>query len=152
MKVNFKKLHPDAVTPTQGTPGSAGYDLYAIEDVDMSSYYIDDRAYPLRTGLSLEIPSGTPFTKYVGLVFARSSLHKRHLALANGVGVIDSDYRGEIKILLKCTDPMDTNQFVMAGDRVAQLVIMPVANIEFKEVAELTNTSRGFGGFGSTDK
>lgn len=143
MKVQFKKLCEEARAPKKATAGSAGYDLYSVEDVDMSEYYLDDRAHLLRTGVAVRIPEG-----HVGLLFARSSLHRKHLVLANSVGVIDSDYRGEIKVALKCTDNMDTNQFITKGERVAQLLIAPCKDVEFEEVDNLDITLRGTGGFG----
>ncbi len=143
MKVQFKKLCGEAKTPKKATDGSAGYDLYSVEDVDMSQYYVDDKAHLLKTGIAVGIPEG-----YVGLLFARSSLHKKHLTLANSVGVIDSDYRGEIKVALKCTDSMDTNQFITKGERVAQVLIIPYLDTEFEEVDNLDVTLRGTGGFG----
>ena len=146
MDIEIKKLNNNAKIPTQGTPGSAGYDLYSIEDVDMTSYYVEDKAHLLRTGLAMSIPDG-----YVGLIFPRSSLHRRHLTLANCVGVVDSDYRGEVKVPLKCTDNMDTNQFVIKGDRVAQIIFVKHGNANFQEVDNLDVTLRDQGGFGSTD-
>jgi dUTP pyrophosphatase len=145
MEIKIKKINPEAKTPTLGTLGSAGYDLYSVEDVDMSAYYMEDKAHLLKTGLSMSIPDN-----YVGLIFPRSSLHKKHLTLANCVGVVDSDYRGEIKIPLKCTDNMDTNQFVIKGDRVAQIVFVRHEKVVFNEVDELDITLRNTGGFGSS--
>ncbi len=145
MNIKIKKLNPQAKLPTQGSLGAAGYDLYSLEDVDMSAYYLEDKAHLLKTGLAMSIPDG-----YVGLIFPRSGLHKRHLTLANCVGVIDSDYRGEVKVPLKCTDNMDTNQFVVTGDRVAQILFVKRENAEFEEVDNLDITLRDEGGFGSS--
>lgn len=143
-KVRFKKLSKNAVTPTYGSEFSAGADLYALCDGDTT--IAAHSTALIRTGLSLEIPSG-----YVGLVYARSGLaSKKNLAPANKVGVIDSDYRGELMVALH--NHGETEQTVSNGDRIAQLVIMPYITAEFIESDSLEETVRGEGGFGSTGK
>ena len=134
MKVNIKKLHSSAQIPAYAKEGDAGLDLVAVEafeDTDWITY---------RTGLAVEIPKG-----FVGLLFPRSSVYKKNQRLANSVGVIDSGYRGEI--MMKYT--RSQNQYSV-GERVGQLLILPYPEIEFNEVPELGESSRGTGGFGST--
>ena len=132
MKINFKKLNERAVAPTYGSAGSAGGDLYETAFIG--------------TGIAVEIPLG-----YVGLVYARSGLAcKRGLAPANKVGVIDSDYRGEIKVALH--NHGKEAQTVATGERIAQLVIAPYIFAEYEEKDELSDTVRGEGGFGSTGR
>ena len=136
MKVRFKKLVDKAVTPSYAKPGDAGMDLTAVwrnQTFDIVTY---------GTGLSIEIPDG-----YVGLLFPRSSIYKTKMSLTNAVGVIDSGYRGEIMMKFKMTD---NRIMYKVGDRVGQLVIMPYPKVEFEEVDELSETSRGSGGYGST--
>lgn len=140
MKVKIKKLHNDAVIPKKAHEQDAGFDLVAI-----SKDTIDEEGYGFHeydTGIGLEIPEG-----YVGLVYPRSSISKTGHILANSVGIIDSNYRGSIKVRFK-TIP-DCVEYI-PGDRVAQLIIMPYPSIEFEEVEELSNTDRGEGGFGSS--
>lgn len=142
--IPVKKLHPNAVIPTYGTPFSAGADLYACLGEDLVLTPGETKKVP--TGIAVEIPVG-----YVGLVYARSSMGtKRGLAPANKVGVIDSDYRGEILVFLH--NHSREKQTVANGERIAQLVIAPVLAPAFQEVEELSETVRGTGGFGSTGK
>lgn len=142
--VNIKKLHAQAVIPTYGSEYSAGADLYACIDEDMIIQPGETRLVP--TGLAMEIPVG-----FAGLIYARSGLAtKRGLAPANKVGVIDSDYRGEILVSLYNHSP--EAQMVTSGERIAQLVLTPVLAVRFCEVDELCATQRGDGGFGSTGK
>ena len=143
MKVRIKKLHPDAVIPKYAKPGDAGMDLVAIE-VKWDNI---SRRVTYDTGLAIEIPEG-----YVGLVFPRSSVYKTSLLLNNSVGVIDSGYRGPIKVIYRFIDEdiRYPDPYYKTGDRVAQLIIMPYPSIEFEEMAELSETERGEGGFGST--
>jgi dUTP pyrophosphatase len=139
MLVKIKKLNPDATIPSYAKIGDAGMDLTAI-----SVNYGPDGLYTeYGTGLALEIPSG-----HAGFIFPRSSASKTSQIQANCVGVIDSGYRGEIKIRLK--DIGDQEFTYQVGDRVAQLIIMPVPDVKFEEVDELGVTDRGDGGFGST--
>lgn len=171
LRVKIKKIHKCAVIPTYAKKGDAGLDLTAVEkhfDIHGNVVY--------RTGLAVEIPEG-----YVGLLFPRSSVCKLDLSLCNSVGVIDSNYRGEIIVKFKPTpifEVADDTEFeegkfkeyerVMIpegadnmnmfnaqydiGVRIAQLIIMPYPKVEFEEVEELTQTERGNGGFGSTGK
>lgn len=142
--VRVKKLHPNAVLPTYGSAEAAGADLYACLDAPVTIAPGETAWIP--TGLALEVPKGC-----VGLVYARSSMGvKRGLAPANKVGVIDSDYRGEIRVVL--LNHGKTVQTVENGERVAQFLITPVLTPDYEEVAELTDTDRGSGGFGSTGK
>ena len=138
--MKFKKLTTTAITPTRGSPNSAGLDLYADSDVLVSS----GASVMLGTGIAIEIPQD-----YVGLVCIRSSVGKAGVALANSVGVIDSDYRGEIKLCLTYTAG-NGGHYIRRGHAVAQLVVMPYLHIELVEVDALSTTERGAGGFGST--
>ncbi len=142
--IKVKKLHPDAVLPTYGSREAAGADLYAClaEAVTIQP----GESFFVPTGIALEVPQGC-----AGLVYARSGLAaKRGLAPANKVGVIDSDYRGEIKVVLH--NHSQQPQTVAPGERVAQFIITPVLTPAYEEVDELTDTDRGAGGFGSTGK
>ena len=142
MKVNIKKLDERATVPTYGTEFSAGADLYSIEAVTVEPH----KTVLVHTGLALEIPEG-----YAGLIFARSGLAcKRGLAPANKVGVIDADYRGEIMVALH--NHTEAPVSIDAGERVAQLAIMPFLKADFEICDELSDTVRGEGGFGSTGK
>ena len=171
MKVRIKRLHPNSVIPTYAKEGDAGLDLTAVD-----KYFDIDGNVVYHTGLAVEIPEG-----YVGLLFPKSSICKEDLSLCNSVGVIDSNYRGEIIVKFKPTpmfeieeesqiekdkfksyerigvaesaENMDTlNMHYKVGQRIAQLIIMPYPQIEFEEVKELTKTERGDGGFGSSGK
>lgn len=142
MKLPFKKLHPDAKVPTYGTDFSAGADLSAL--LDSPVHIAPGETVLIHTGISLAIPDG-----YVGLIFARSGLaSKRGLAPANKVGVIDSDYRGELMIALY--NHSSETKIVEPEERVAQLAVVPYARCEYEEAQSLCRTSRGNGGFGST--
>lgn len=139
-----KKLHPKAVIPTYGSQEAAGADLYAC--LDESVVIPAGKTVFVTTGLALEVPKGC-----AGLIYARSSMGaKRGLAPANKVGVIDSDYRGQIMVALHNHGQED--QIVQPGERVAQLLITPVFTPGFVEVEELDDTLRGTGGFGSTGR
>lgn len=170
MEVKIKKLHERAVVPSYSKKGDAGMDLTAVD-----YYYDADGCIVYKTGLAIEIPEG-----YVGLVFPRSSISKSDLFLTNSVGVIDSGYRGEILAKFKPValfEPNDDTEFdkdkfkacskvhipqsedeevyenamkYNVGERIAQLIIMPYPQIEFKVVESLTETERGDGGYGST--
>lgn len=143
MKVLFKKLNENAVMPTYGSPFSAGADLYSAEE---ETIIPSGETVLIGTGLSMEIPEG-----YGGFIYARSGLAtKKGLAPANKVGVVDSDYRGEIKVALHNHSKED--QTIEKGERVAQLVIAPFLKAEFIEAEELSETIRGEGGFGSTGR
>lgn len=142
MKVNFKKLNEKAVTPSYGSEFSAGADLYALVGGDVKIAPGETKL--IHTGLAVEIPEGL-----VGLIYARSGLaSKKGLAPANKVGVIDSDYRGEIMVALH--NHGSETASVSDGDRIAQMVIAPFIKAEYTEVTELSDTVRGTGGFGST--
>lgn len=142
--IRVKKLHPNAVLPTYGSPEAAGADLYACLDVPVTIAPGETAWIP--TGLALEVPKGC-----AGLIYARSSMGvKRGLAPANKVGVIDSDYRGEIRVVL--LNHGKQTQVIENGERVAQFLITPVLTPGYEEVEELSDTSRGSGGFGSTGK
>ena len=145
MKIEIKRLRPDAVIPTSGSKYAAGYDLYACPEEDKVVIAPHTTA-KIGTGLSVAIPEG-----YFGAVFARSGLAtKQGLRPANCVGVCDSDYRGEYIVALH--NDTDAEQTVNKGDRIAQLVVMPYLAVEFEEKDELSETERGAGGFGSTGK
>lgn len=142
MKVKIKKLNTNAKVPTRGSEEAAGYDLYSNSDVEIRP----EGTIKVNTGIAMEIPKG-----YFGAIYARSGLAtKEGLRPANCVGVIDSDYRGEIIVALH----NDSNivRVVEKGERIAQIVIMPYLSVEFEEVDNLDETKRGNGGFGSTDK
>lgn len=145
MQVNIMKMFDDAIVPTFGSGGAAGADLYARIDNErhMQAIY-PNSTQMISTGICMEIPEG-----YVGLVFSRSGLAtKQGLSLANCVGVIDSDYRGEIKIALH--NHSDSIRKVRRGERVAQIVLVPFLKPTFHEQDSLSDTTRGEGGFGST--
>ena len=142
--IKVKKLREGAHLPTYGTEFSAGADLYACLESDVTIAPGETKKIP--TGLAMEIPAGC-----AGLIYARSSLGtKRGLAPANKVGVVDSDYRGEFMVFLynHGTEP----QTVCHGERIAQLLVTPVFTPGFIEAEELSDTVRGAGGFGSTGK
>ena len=146
--VKFKKLTPNAIVPTYGTEFSAGADLYSgmTEPVIVVVKYfnINKNLEFIKTGIAMEIPEGL-----VGLVYARSGMAcKKGLAPANKVGVIDSDYRGELMVALH--NHSQSPVTVEPGDRIAQLVLTPYITAEFVEAEELSDTVRGDGGFGST--
>ena len=144
MKVNIKKLNSNAIIPSYGSLGAAGADLYALCDTQVCIE--PGQTVLIGTGIAMEIPEN-----YVGLIFARSGLStKKGLAPANKVGVIDSDYRGEIKVPLFNQSPVP--QTVEKGERIAQIVITPFLSADFIEVDELDNTARGADGFGSTGR
>ncbi len=142
--IRVKKLREGAILPTYGSQEAAGADLYACLEGDVVIAPGTTAFIP--TGLAMELPKGC-----AGLIYARSGLAcKRDLAPANKVGVVDSDYRGEFIVALH--NHGSQSQTVCHGDRVAQLVITPVLTPGFCEVAELSDTSRAGGGFGSTGK
>jgi dUTP pyrophosphatase len=165
MKIQIKKLHIDAVIPSYAKAGDAGMDLTAISrkivSDDAEGDYIE-----YGTGLAIEIPEG-----HVGLVFPRSSVSKKDIFLANSVGVIDSGYRGEIKLRFKIEQQYDVldswdhdtvyftnddksyySNVYGVGDKVGQLIIIPYPTVSLVETDELSDSSRGGGGFGSTGK
>ncbi len=142
--VRLKRLSPAAKLPTYATPESAGADLYLLAEGGLT--IAPGETVLAHTGISLELPTG-----YAGLVYARSGLAtKRGLAPANKVGVIDSDYRGEVMVSLH--NHSAVRQTLDDGERIAQLVITPVLTVDFEECDDLSDTARGAGGFGSTGK
>ena len=144
MTVKTKKLHPNAKLPTYGSEFSAGADLYACTNEPIT--IPAGETVFIGTGIATQIPEG-----YVGLIYARSGLAcKKGLAPANKVGVIDSDYRGEIKVAIH--NHSNQNQTIEAQERIAQLVITPYFKCDFIEDYTLSETERGEGGFGSTGK
>lgn len=143
MKLNVKKLHPDAIIPTYGTSGAACFDIYALANPALPVKF-KESAVRFSTGLSFEVPDG-----YVMMVYSRSGHGFKHgVRLSNAVGVIDSDYTGELMVQLQ----NDTSEWfeVKAGDRIAQAMLIPVNQVTFEEVEELKETERGAKGFGST--
>ena len=142
--IRVKKLRSEATLPTYGSAAAAGADLYACLEKEVT--IPAGKTIFIPTGLAMEIPSGC-----AGLIYARSSMGtKRGLAPANKVGVIDSDYRGEVMVALH--NHSQDDQTVQPGERVAQLVITPVFTPGFEETDDLTDTVRGIGGFGSTGR
>ena len=142
--VNIKKLNDKAVIPTYGTEYAAGADLYACMDeaVTIGS----GETYFVKTGIAMEIPVG-----YAGLVYARSGLAcKKGLAPANKVGVIDSDYRGEIMVALHNHSKVDA--VIEPKERIAQMILTPFLMAQYTVVDELSDTDRGESGFGSTGR
>lgn len=144
MRINVKKLNEGARLPTYGSPCSAGADLYACTDTPVT-IGAGETVF-VHTGIAIELPEGT-----VGLVYARSGLAcKKDLAPANKVGVIDSDYRGEVMVALH--NHGRETRTVENGERIAQLVVTPYYTAQFELAEELTETVRGEGGFGSTGR
>ena len=144
-RVLVKKLHDDSVVPTYGTDYSAGADLYAYLDCEEITTMPGETVF-CGTGIAIAIPDG-----YAGLVFARSGLSCKHgLAPANKVGVIDPDYRGEIKVALHNHSAIPEK--ISNGDRIAQLLLVPFIRPSLVESDVLDETGRSSGGFGSTGK
>ena len=142
MIVKIKKLNENAKMPTYGSPYSAGADLYACIESDITIE--PNQTVLVKTGLAMELDCG-----YVALIYARSGLAtKRGLAPANKVGVVDCDYRGEIMVALH--NHSTELQTVSKDERIAQMVITPYITAEFEEADTLSDTVRGDGGFGST--
>lgn len=138
--VNFKKLTEDAHTPTRGSEYAAGWDMYATTDYEIAP----GGCVMIPTHIAVEIPNGC-----FGALYSRSGMAcKRGLRLANCVGVIDSDYRGDVTAAIY--NDSDDFEYIYAGDRIAQLIITPFVTAEFIEVDELSETTRNTGGFGST--
>ena len=142
--IRVKKLSPNAILPTYGSAEAAGADLYACLEAPVT--VAPGEIFWVPTGIALEVPKGC-----AGLIYARSSMGtKRGLAPANKVGVIDSDYRGEVRVVL--LNHSKQEQTIVPGERVAQLIITPVLTPAYEETEELTDTQRGVGDFGSTGK
>lgn len=139
MKVKIKKLIEEAVIPSYSRNGDAGLDLTA------TSFALENDCYVYGTGIAIEIPEG-----YVGLIYPRSSLSKHDLMLSNHVGVIDSNYRGELILKFKKTKEGRFNKLYLVGDRIGQLIIVSYPKIELCLVNELTSSNRNNDGFGSS--
>ena len=141
MKLRIQKLHPDAQLPAFATAGAACFDLQTIEAGEVGPC---GGTYQFRTGLAFEVPAG-----HVMLIFSRSGHgFKNSISLVNCVGVIDSDYRGEVQVKLRNDSPISFG--FEPGDRIAQAMILPVPALEPELADALTETQRGTGGFGST--
>ena len=143
MKIKFKKLTYDACSPKRAHDTDAGFDIVG------TSWEWDgaNRCFVYRTGIAVEIPPG-----YFGAIFPRSSIFRTTLALSNCVGVIDSGFRGEIQFRFRIADAIRQSAPYQPGERIGQLVILPLPQVELVEVAELSPSPRGTGGFGSTGK
>jgi dUTP pyrophosphatase len=143
VELRVAKLKPEAQLPKRAHAGDAGLDLYACE----SAHIGPGERWSVGTGVAVEIPEG-----HAGLVLPRSGLAQKHgIALVNAPGLIDSGYRGELRVLLLNTDPAETFR-VEAGDRIAQLVVAPISPAEPVEAEALTESARGDGGFGSSGR
>ena len=142
MEISILKLDPELPTPTRAHGGDAGIDLYARIDQTLSP----GARFPVPTGLAVAIPAG-----HAGLVVPRSGLAANHgIGVANGPGLVDSGYRGELKVIL--INHSDEEVKVLRGDRIAQLVIVQVPDVNLVEVSELPSSERGEGGFGSSGR
>lgn len=142
MRVNFIKTNENAIAPSRGSAAAAGYDLYAnlIEEIKI----LPQTSVTIGTGLAFELPENT-----FGAIFARSGLaSKQGLRPANCVGVVDSDYRGEVKVALY--NDSDFVRTITPNERIAQLVVMPFISMDLIETDSLSTSERGEGGFGST--
>ena len=143
MELRFQRLNENAILPSRAHAGDAGLDLYAAERAHLGP----GERWGIGTGLAVEVPEG-----HAGFVLPRSGLAREHgIALVNSPGLIDSGYRGELRILLLNTDPADVFR-VEPGDRIAQLVVTPIATLEPVEVEALASSARGDGGFGSSGR
>ena len=144
MNINIVRLTDSAKLPDRGSALAAGYDLFA--DVTEEVKVLPHETKMIGTGLAMEIPEG-----YFGGIFARSGLSaKEGLRPANCVGVVDSDYRGEIKVALH--NDGEQARVITPAEKIAQLVVVPFLSVDFNEVSNLSDTARGEGGFGSTGK
>lgn len=144
MNIKIKRLSKEATIPTRGSEYSAGYDLYA--NIEKPVSIKPHETVKIGTGWAIEIPGG-----YFGAIFARSGLAtKEGLRPANCTGVCDSDYRGEYIVAIH--NDSDVVREIIPHERIAQLVVIPYLYVDFKETDELSDTSRGEGGFGSTGK
>jgi dUTP diphosphatase len=143
VELRFAKLRPEAQAPRRAHEGDAGLDLYSCEAAHLGP----GERWSVGTGIAVEVPDG-----HAGLVLPRSGLAREHgIALVNAPGLIDSGYRGEVRVLLLNTDPAEVFR-LEPGDRIAQLVIAPIALAEPVEVEALTESARGDGGFGSSGR
>ena len=144
LNIEFAKLSPEAITPTQGSPQAAGWDLYALEETIVRR----NVSSMIKTGLAIAIPMG-----WEGQIRCRSSLGKKGMIMPNGIGTIDSDYRGELMVLATWIGEGD--EFVVQkGERVAQILFSKVPTVKFVErkLEDLGSTQRGKGGFGSSGR
>jgi|SRR5882757_989856 len=140
MKIKMKRLNDNAVLPAKACEYDAAFDFTATEEeID-----IPNRTLTYKLGWAVEIPSG-----YVGLLFPRSSIANKDISLANAVGVVDSGFRGELMAKFKSLIPAKARKYEV-GERVVQLIVMPIPQIELEVVEELSESDRGAGGFGST--
>lgn len=139
--VKYKFLSPEAKAPFRAHPTDAGFDLYAVSEE------FKDGVYVYGTGIAFEIPEG-----HVGLLFPRSSIAKKDLLLSNSVGVIDPHYRGEVMFKFRMARAMEycSNPIYSVGDRIGQIIIIPIPEVEFIQAEELSSTDRGEGGYGSS--
>lgn len=142
MELKFKRMHDNAVLPVKGREGDAAFDLVATEEV----VDLENRNLTYKLGWAVEIPTG-----YVGLLAARSSVTNKDIILGNSVGIIDENYRGELMVKFKSTIPRGARKYDV-GERVAQLMVVPVLNLQPIEVPELSESNRGEAGFGSSGK
>ena len=144
MEVKLKRLNDSAKIPERGSDYAAGYDLFA--NISEALEILPHETKLIGTGISVAVPEG-----YFGGIFARSGLSsKEGLRPANCVGVVDSDYRGEVKVALH--NDSDTVRTIVPDQKIAQFVVVPFLTVEFDEVEKLDDTDRGEGGFGSTGK
>lgn len=141
MILRFKKLDPLAKAPIRGSEWAAGWDLSCVD------FYRDimNDVYVYRTGIAIELPRG-----HVGLLFPRSSVYRYTLALTNCVGVLDADYRGEILFKFARRDVEYGERLYAVGDRIGQIIVMPIPEVAYMEADKLSETKRGAGGYGST--
>lgn len=137
LKIKIKKLNPEAKIPSYAHPGDAGMDVYAVSKNETEKFI------EYGTGLAFELP-----TNHVLLVFPRSSISNTDLSLTNCVGVLDTGYRGELKMRFRKTGEVD----YAVGDRIGQILVLPYPEIDFEEAEDLADSVRGEGGFGSTGK
>jgi dUTP pyrophosphatase len=140
MIIKFKKLHENAQAPKQGREGDAAWDLVAVSKAREKNYF------EYGTGIAVAIPED-----HVGLIFPRSSISNYQLILSNSVGVIDHNYRGEIKFRFKPSQELSERHYE-PGDKIGQLIVIPRPYLEFEECEELDQTNRGADGFGSSGK
>lgn len=138
LQIKFKKLNPNAVIPKRGTTGAAGFDLTAV------SLEQTDQFVKYYTGIAVQIPAG-----YFGMLVPRSSVVNTGLLMGNSVGIIDNDYVGELSAVFYLRSGCKVYN---VGDRIGQLVIVPIPEVEFVETEELSETERGSGGYGSTGR
>lgn len=143
LEVKFKKLRKDAITPEKANSTDAGFDLFSVEDRVLHN----SKSIVIGTGIAIEIPDG-----YFGMICSRSGLAaKESMFVVNSPGIIDSGYRGELKIILSRIETTPENYYTISkNQKIAQLIILPIPNVFLKEVEELSNSDRGEKGLGST--